>query len=431
MSELAVPIIAGVIATNIMGMVDALMVGHLGNAPLAAVALGGQWFILLFAPLLGLAGGVQALVARAVGESDAKTTGRVLNLGIVLALVLAATLLVCGYASSFFVMSHISQNPETTAHSIDYLWTRLPSLLFIGVNVVFRAYWVGVSLAKWSMVSIVSLSLANILFNYALIFGHFGAPALGVTGAGLGSTLAVIVGLLVNFGFALKFARSSGFLRQSPDLQTTRHLLNIAYPESIRQLLFCTGVVALYAVIAQLGTAELAAFYVVIVICQLAYLPHLGIGGAATTLVGESVGRQDLVDAKRWGRQTANISLVTLTLVALPVAIYAPEILGLFLSDNKTVLLATLPLQLALLAHVLDGYSKTICCAFIGAGATRIALALTMIPQWLILLPASGIVVYLGWGLNAAMWVFLASMTLSAAFCGYWWARTNLQNVVV
>ena len=92
-------------------------------------------------------------------------------------------------------------------------------------------------------------------------------------------------------------------------------------------------------------------------------------------------------------------------------------------------MLAVIPLQIALLAHVLDGYSKIICSAFIGVGATRSALALTMIPQWLILLPATGAVIYLGLGLSQAMYAFLGSTVVSAAVCAFWWARTDLNKV--
>jgi len=85
----------------------------------------------------------------------------------------------------------INNDPLVVEQGVAYLSTRIPSLLFIGINVAFRSCWIGVSLAKWSMVSIITLSLANILFNYMLIFGNFGAPRMEVAGAGLGSTFAV------------------------------------------------------------------------------------------------------------------------------------------------------------------------------------------------------------------------------------------------
>lgn len=430
-SDLALPIIAGALATNLMTFVDTLMVGQLGDAALGGVGIGGQLFFLFLAIALGLGAGVQAMVARRVGEERLETTGRVLNAGIVLAGLIGLVLVTMSYILTPFIFGVLNDDPLVVEEGLAYLMTRIPSLVFIAVNVAFRSYWIGVSLAKWSMVSIVSLSLANILFNYILIFGNFGAPRMEVAGAGLGSTLAVLTGLLINVGFACRFALKNGFLQGLPDKDQIRTMIKISYPESLRQMFFTVGVVLMYALVGQIGTRELAAFHVVISICLVAYLPHIGIGGAATTLVGEALGRKDVQDAKTWGWQVSNTGFILLLALGALVALFPEEILSLFLVDTATLALAILPLQIAVFAHVLDGYGKIVGSALIGAGATRSAMQLTLLPQWLLLLPLLAISVFMGYGLNEAMTIFFISTVISAMLFVYVWQRAKWRDIEV
>ncbi len=421
--------IAAALATNLMTVVDTLMVGRLGDAALGGVGIGGQLFFLLLAFALGLTAGVQAMVARRVGEERFDLTGKVLNAGILLAVVVGLFLTAVGYVLTPLVFGLVNDDALVVNDGLDYLSTRLPSLLLMSLTLTFRAYWIGVSQARWSMISIITLSVANVLFNYMLIFGNFGAPRMGVAGAGLGSTLAVGVGLLVNLGFAFKFALNNGFLRGLPPAQHISTILRVAYPESLRQALFSVGVVLLYVLIGQIGTRELAAFHVVISICLIAYMPHIGIAGAATTLVGEALGRNDAADAKLWGWQVSNVGLIVLTALGVAVALFPKAILGLFFVDQSTLVIAILPLQLAVFAHVLDGYSKIFGAALIGAGATRIAMQLTLLPQYLLLLPVLAVVVFAGYGLIAAMAIFLAATTLTALLFARVWQREQWRNI--
>lgn len=417
------------LSTNVMTFVDTLMVGQLGDPALGGVGIGGQLFFLLLSVALGLTAGVQAMIARRVGEDRLGLTGKVLNAGILLALIAGCILIALGYLLTPLIFRVINDDPIVVEEGLAYLSTRLPSLLLMGLTLTFRSYWVGVSLAKCSMVSIITLSLANVLFNYMLIFGNLGAPRMEVAGAGLGSTLAVLVGLLVNVGFALKFALKNGFLRGLPERNHIKTIVKVAYPECVRQALFSVGVVLLYVLVGHIGTKDLAAFHVVISICLIAYMPHIGIGGAATTLVGEALGRKDIGDAKSWGWQVSNVGLIVLTGLGLAVALFPQALLGFFFVDESTRVIALIPLQLAVFAHVLDGYGKILGGALVGAGATKVAMELTLLPQYLVLLPLLAISVFLGYGLTVAMAIFLGSTVISALLFVYVWQREQWSSI--
>ena len=278
------------------------------------------------------------------------------------------------------------------------------------------------------MISIVSLSAATVFFNYVLIFGHFGAPAMGTAGAGLGSTLAVLVGLLINVWFAIRFATANGFLKSLANPEEFTLMLAIAWPESVRQLMFSAGVVLIYVLIGWLGTAELAAFHVIISICMVAYMPHIGLGGAATTLVGEAHGRGDAYDAKRWGWQVSWVALIVFMVPAVVVVALPVIVLEWFGLAESTLLMAVMPLQIAVLAHVFDGSGKVLAAALVGVGATTVAMRLTLLPQWLFLLPALALVVCLDAGLLAAMSVFLIATLTTAVLFAVAWHRFDIST---
>ena len=120
-SNLALPMIAGATATNVMGLIDAAMVGQLGDAALAGVGISAQLFFLFFGVLLGLAAGVQAMVARRVGEDRMTETGRVLNAGLLIACAVGALVIGLGYWVLLPVLSLISSDPELIAAGWAYL----------------------------------------------------------------------------------------------------------------------------------------------------------------------------------------------------------------------------------------------------------------------------------------------------------------------
>ena len=172
--QIAWPLVLAALATNLMTVIDTLMVGQLGDAALAGVGIGGQIFFLMLSLVLGVGAGVQTLVAFRVGEGRLSETGKLLNLGIVVALAVGAIVLSLAYVLNPILFGLMVGDPLVVSQGVDYLVMRLPSILFIGINIAFRSYWVGVSQAQWSMVSIVILSVANVIFNYILIFGHLG-----------------------------------------------------------------------------------------------------------------------------------------------------------------------------------------------------------------------------------------------------------------
>ena len=173
----------------------------------------------------------------------------------------------------------------------------------------------------------------NILLNYVLIFGHFGSPALGVTGAGMASAISMAVGTVVYFYLGFIHARKDGFLKGLANRQETKSLIRISIPSSLQQLFFAAGFVAIFWIIGKIGTAELAAANVLITVTLFAILPGLGLGLAGTTLVSQALGRGDPADAYRWAWDVAKITMIVMTVLGLPLWLIPDLVSSIFIHD--------------------------------------------------------------------------------------------------
>jgi len=232
----------------------------------------------------------------------------------------------------------------------------------------------------------------NIFLNWVLIFGNLGAPEMGVVGAGLATTISLYIGTGLYFFFAIRHASDKGFLNKIPSRNTLWQQFKLSLPASLQQLFFSAGLVTLVWIVGQIGTAEVAAVNVLMTFHITAALPAFGIALAATTMVGNALGRGDTEDAAMWGWNAAAIALVygiVLSLVLIP---FADPLLGVFLTNPETRQLAYLPMILWALAISFDTTGMVLMNALIGAGDTRRSMWISVIAQWAFFLPAAYIV---------------------------------------
>ena len=245
----------------------------------------------------------------------------------------------------------------------------------------------------------------NIFLNWVLIFGHLNMPELGVLGAGLATTISMYIGTGLYFFFALRHARDKGFLHRIPSRSTLLQQFKLSLPSSLQQLFFATGLVTLIWIVSQIGTAEIAVVNVLMTFHITAILPAFGVSLAATTLVGNALGRGDREDAALWGWNAAAISLLyglALSLLLIP---FAEPLLGIFLNNPQTRQLAYLPMFLWALSIGFDTMGMVLLNALVGAGDTRRSMWISVIAQWVFFLPFAYLVgSVLGFGL-LGVWI--------------------------
>jgi putative MATE family efflux protein len=301
---LALPIIAAMVSQALLNVVDTAMVGGLGDAALAAVGLGSFVLFTCQAMILGLSVGVQAVSARRKGEGRWQETATPLNAGLLLIIVIGPllALALCLLAPWFFPL--LNPDPAVVAGAVPYFQIRMLAGPLMAMNYAFRGYWNGIGQSRLYMRTLLVMHASNVLLNYMFIYGHFGAPALGVSGSGLGTALSVLLGTGIYYGFGWRYARPGGFLKTRPRREDFAVLLRISVPAGLQHLSQSAALVALYWIIGRIGTAELAAANVLINVMTVVILPGMGLAMAAATLVGQALGQGDADAARRWARDT-------------------------------------------------------------------------------------------------------------------------------
>jgi MATE family multidrug resistance protein len=422
---LSLPIIGAMTSQNLLNLVDAWMVGGLGAAALAGTGLANFLNFMAVAFITGFSPAVQAIAARRVGEGRLDETAAPLNGGLILSLAIGVPVaaLLIGFAPQIFAL--LNHDPEVVRQGSSYLQWRLIAVPAIGMNFSFRGYWSAVKLARYYMLTLVGMHILNVAFSYPLIYGLWGLPKLGTTGAGIGTTMSIFCGTACYFWLASHHASHGGFLKRRPTSEQFKSLLKLGLPSSIQQLLFSSGFAVLFWIVGRVGTSELAVANVLVTITLTAVLPGMGFGIAAATLCGQALGRNDPADAHRWAWDTYKVGAWVFVAMAAPMLLLTDPVLGVFVRDPHLVDIGRFPLRMVGATILLDGLGLVMMQALLGVGASGLVMKVATGLQWLLFLPLAYLVgPVLGLGLTA-IWLAMGSYRLlqTIIFTAAWQRR--------
>lgn len=427
---LALPIIGGMMSQNILNLVDIAMVGRLGTTALAATGLGSfaNWLSMAF--ILGLSTGVQAFCARRVGQEAHGEIAIPLNGGLLLALILGLPLALIVIFLAPTLLALINPDTEVVREATPYLQVRLLALVAVGMNFSFRGYWAAVHKTSLYLTTLVIMHMVNIFLNWVFIFGNLGAPALGVTGAGLATTLSVFLGTLIYFTFGIRHAWAEGFLHRLPDRAMLIDQMKRTLPASLQQLFFAGGMVALITIVGYIGTRELAAVHVLLTLGLLIVLPAIAMGMATSTMVGNALGREDPEDARHWGWNAMLFVGAMGAALGLCVIIFGKPILGLFLTDPATLAVAYPPMLITGVIIGIDTAGLAVMHALLGAGDTHKVMKISIITQWVLFLPLAALVgPILGFGLIGVWLLYAIYRTGQTVWFALAWQHGRWQEI--
>lgn len=427
---LALPIMGAMASQSLLNLVDAAMVGSLGGEALAAVGLGGYANFMAISLVLGLGAGVQAMVARRKGEGEPSVYAVPLNAGLLIGMALSVPILLFFWQFAADLMAVLAADDAVQALAEPYLLARVCGVFAVAMNFSYRGYWNGINRSGVYLRTLVSVHILNVIISYGLIFGAFGLPELGSTGAGIGTTLALYFGSLLYFIQTWREGRAHGFMVGRPSRTTLVNIMRVAAPQSVQQLLFSAGLVVLFWIIGRIGTQEVAVAHVLITLVLFLILPAIGLGLSATSLVGQALGRREPEDAYRWGWDVTRLAMILLFLMALPMWLVPDLILGIFLREPELVELGRLPLMITGLAICLDGIAIVFTQALLGAGAARSVMLVTLCVQWCFFLPLAYIIgPVLGGGL-LGVWILQAGQRLATSLLlGRLWMRRQWVDI--
>lgn len=338
---LAWPTIVGFGAQTLVRFADFVMVGGLGPEALAAVGLGGQVYWLVQAVANLVPTGLAAIVARAVGAGNPSRSDAALRQGILLSTVLAIATTLIGLPFTDFAIAIYGVDPGVVSMGSDYLYWMLWGTVPFSLSFVFGAALRAAGDVRTPLYVGLVTNVLNVGLNWVLIYGNLGAPALGVAGAAMASSIVMFIQLATFFwlwtrGRLILAARGGSF---KPDRELCRRLFIIGYPAAIEQLLFQIGLLGFQRIMSLYGTAAIAAYNVGAQILSLSFIPGIGFATAAGTLVGQHLGDGNEDAANRSGWRATWGAVASMTTIGLLIISAAQPLAKIFSSDPEVVAL--------------------------------------------------------------------------------------------
>lgn len=388
LSKLAFPVTIALSSTLIMTLIDLAMVGRLGNNATAGLGLSVFTYSLIVAFVAGIVPSVQGLVARKRGEGSREAETLPLAGGIWVALLVGTPLAIVCYLLAPFFFSWISSDPNVIRVSIPFLRVLCVAVIGVGMNSAFNGFWAGMEKPGVYMLIVLFMNCLNAAGDYALIFGHFGAPSLGATGAAISTTFSVYVGVIINFALVYPRFRKAGFSSVMPERSFLVSIFKLALPASVMQVLFWAGYLAFLWLVGRIGTEELAAANVLIRIAMLLSIMAIALGSAAATLVSRTMGEGDLTGAAQWGWDAGKLGIIGISLLGLPLLLFPARFLAFFLTDLHTISMAVIPLQLVAVTSGIGALVYILMYILYSVGEGNRVAVVSFSTQWIFYLPA-------------------------------------------
>jgi len=371
------PIIIGLIAQNLMVVIDTAFLGRLGEVTLGAAAIGGIFYLCLVMLGSGFSIGSQIIIGRRNGSQNLKQIGPVFDHTVYFMIGLASFLfLVLTFAAPSF-LEWFLKSDAVLEESLIFLKHRRFGFLFGFLVLAFNAFYIGTTRTNILIASTVLMASLNIFLDYSLIFGNFGMPEMGIAGAAMATNIAEVITFLFLVGWAWKDKSVSTywlFRFPKPNWLQYRPLLKIAVPVMFQYFFSFSAWFVFFMVIEQIGETALAASNITRSFYMLLMIPVWGLSSATNSLVSNLIGQGKSDEVIPLIRKVLLIG-TGISLVVVQVNIFLPEQIAGFFTEESHLIEATVPLlRVISLALIAFSFGMIIFSGLSGTGKTFVAL---------------------------------------------------------
>lgn len=369
----------GSVAQNVINVTDTAFLGRLGDIALGGGAIGGLFYLAIIMLGWGVGVGAQIMVARRFGEGENKQIGAIIEHTQYFLLLLAILLIIVFQLFGRTILNKVVESQNVFNASYEFLRYRIWGLFFAFTYFSYRAFYVGIGKTKVITYTTLTMVIVNVFFGYSLIFGHFGFPKMGVSGAGLASVIAEFSGaaaFVVYTFFNEKVKDFHVFKFVKYDAKLMLRLMKVSLPLMLQNFFSFSIWFVFFLIIEKMGELELAVSNIIRSIYVVLLIPIMGFATAANTLVSFVIGQ---------GRSTEVLSLTwRIALVAAGFSAVLSVLCSLFPSAIIQVYTNELQvIEMALpIMHIITIASVMLAIAFVlfngvsGTGKTNISLIL-------------------------------------------------------
>jgi MATE family multidrug resistance protein len=399
--KLSFPVMLGMLGHTFVAFADNVMVGQLGTAELAAVSLGNSFVFIAMSLGIGFSTAITPLVAEADASKNISEGRNAFKHGLLLCTILSVLLFLIILLIRP-VMYYMDQPKEVVELAIPYLNFVALSLIPLIVFQALKQFSDGLSSTKYPMYATILANVINIILNYLLIFGTFGFPKLGITGAAIGtlfSRIIMVYFLWMIFKKKDKFKPYiTGFNFKKIEKKITNKLFDLGFPSAL-QMFFEVGIfTAAIWISGVLGKNPQAANQIALNLSSMTFMVGIGLSVAAMVRVGNQKGLLDFVSLRRIAYSILFLTLLIEIVFASFFLIFREWLPTLYLNDNvlmnindnsEVVLIASKLLLVAAFFQIFDGLQVVILGALRGLQDVKIPALITFVSYWIIGFPVS------------------------------------------
>jgi len=338
--EISYPIILGMLAQNVISVTDTAFLGRVGEVELGASAIGGLFYVVIFMLGLGFGSGAQILMARRNGEQKYDEIGSIMDHSLYFLVGMAFFIMLIIQFIAPVLLNTMIKSPAVYAKTIEFLHFRIVGLVFAFIIVIFRSFYVAITSTLWITLTAVIMASVNFVLSYVLIFGKFGFPQMGISGAGLASTIAEAVAAIVFILITIRqkdLKKYNLFKFPRPRLTIISKTLNISVFVMLQFFISLSAWFIFFLIIEKLGERSLAISNIIRAAYMMFMIPAIGFSITANSLVSNAIGAGRIDQVIPIIRKITKISIwVTLSIVMISVPLARP-IIRVFTSNPDLV----------------------------------------------------------------------------------------------
>lgn len=421
---IAIPITLQNLIGSSLNMIDTLMIGMVGENQLAAVGLANQFFLLILMGITGITGGTAIFTSQFWGKKDIVNIRRMLGICLISAVGVTTVGTVFVLLFPYQIMRFFT--PDLAVVNLGAQYLRVVSISYIFTAITFSYNFSLRSIGKTSLPMIVSIIavLINVTCNYIFIFGHFGAPALGVVGAALGTAIARGVETLILVGAiylqkGVLAAKFKELIDISKDM-ISRVTMPVVFVV-LNELCWGLGMVVYSAAYGHISAGAAASVQISSTVANLSTVLVFGLAGAASTMVGNKIGEGEEAAGKLYAKRIAIISVLFAVILSSGLAFSSKAIVGLFAVSPQVASASLTILYITSGILILRTFNVIVIVGILrGGGDAKVALYIEIITMWFVGVPMALLGAFvLKWPIEAVFAIVALEEVAKFILCMY------------
>lgn len=379
--KVAYPILISLVMEQLIGLTDTAFMGRVGEVELGASAIAIIYYVVLFMIGFGFSIGAQIIIGRRNGEGNFRDTGKVFWNGLYFLLGLSGLLILLSELFSPWMMQRLVSSEAIHVAALSYVRWRLPGMVFAFVTAMYRAFYIGTTQTKTLTLNSIVMVLSNIFFNWVLIFGHFGLPALGITGAAIGSSLAEFVSMVFFIIYTRIGCNRQKYGLDKPakfELAELKSMMPTCIWTMIQHTISLSTWLIFFLYIEHVGERALAISNIARSSSGIIWVVLQAFSSTCSTIVSNIIGEGHQDKVMSLVKRILKISYGVVSLMILLFCLF-PQAVARIYTDIPDIITASVPTMFIMsTSYLLHVGAQVFFLAISGTGSTKIAFRLEM-----------------------------------------------------